>query len=106
SEEHEKYEATYVVRCDALDDKGEPSKRTLFLKSWKKSRNDTTDESISGLRVAVEGKVWKLPDGKTAGDLAKRWLDKKFTKGDDNPFSKMAPPKMAVGETWKPDPKA
>jgi hypothetical protein len=97
------FDATYVVRCDALDEKGDSSKRTFFFNSWKKTKDETTDESLSGSRVEVKGNVWKLPDGETAGPLAKEWLDKKFEKDDDNPFSKLAPPKLAVGKTWNPD---
>src|SRR6185295_10853891 len=91
--------------CDALDAAGGPTKRTVFVKSWKKTKGAETDESIAGSRVTIDGKRWELAAGTTAGPLAKAWLDKKFAKDDDNPLSQLAPRRMAVGETWKPDPK-
>jgi hypothetical protein len=105
--ERELLDATYVVRCDAADANGEPTRSAVFLKSWKKTEDATTDESISGALVVVEGKEWKLADGRTPGIQAKRWLDREFIKGRkaplSNPLSRLVLPKMSVGQTWKPD---
>jgi hypothetical protein len=100
---HETFDARYVVRCDALDSAGAPSKKTIFVESWKNGSDAESDQSISGLRVVIDGKTWTLPAGATAGPLAKKWLDRQCTRGAGDPFSKLAPPKMTVGDTWKPD---
>lgn len=99
-------DAVYSVRCDEADDKGEPTKRTVFVKSWKETKNGKSDESITGALVTVTGNEWKLAPGKTAGNLAGKWLDATFGKKDmGNPLAKVAPTKLKVGETWKADPK-
>jgi len=99
----ESFDATYVLRCDEVDAKGKPTKRTLFVKAWKKAKGKKSDESLAGLRISVSGGEWTLPEGRSAGPLAKAWLDSKFAGRSDNPFSKLAPTRMAVGQTWKPD---
>jgi len=104
--EHETLDATYVLRCDAIADKEEPAKRTLFVKSWKQTVGKQVDESLAGLRIEFEGAAWSLPEGKKAGPLAKKWLGKKFKKDSGDPLSKLAPPRLEIGKPWKPDPKA
>jgi hypothetical protein len=105
--EHEVVDAVYVVRCDEVDEKGDPTKRTVFVKSWKKTKDGTPDESLAGELVTTAGKEWKLASGKAAGAAAKKWLDSTFGKKDSgDPLEKIAPKKLTVGEPWKADPKA
>jgi hypothetical protein len=111
SAQHDGLDAKFVVRCDAVDADGKPTRRTVWFESWKQTRNGESDESISGAHVTVADGAWRLEAGRIASAAATKWLDKKYKKrssgeGDaDNPFKELSPPKMAVGEVWKPDPK-
>jgi hypothetical protein len=104
--DHEAVDAVYVVRCDEAGADGSLAKQTVFVKSWKCAKDTTTDESLTGALLTVTGKEWKLDGGKTAGSLAKKWLDKKFgNKNDSSPLEKIAPKQLTIGQPWKPDPK-
>jgi hypothetical protein len=105
--EHTVLDAVYVVRCDECDDKGDPTKRSVFVKSWNKTKkNDTPNESLAGETVVVTGKEWRLASGKLAGIDARKWLDSTFGKKDSgNPLEEIAPKQLTVGEPWKADPK-
>jgi hypothetical protein len=108
--EHASLEATYVLRADAVDEKGAWTKSTVWFRSWKRTKSGETDESISGARITVEDGVWRMEGARIASVEAGKWLDKKFGKSggddDDNPLKQLKPPKLAVGEVWKPDLKA
>jgi hypothetical protein len=101
----ETLDAVYVVRHDAVDAQGASTKRTLFLKSWKQTKDGATDDSLSGRRVEVDGETWKVADDKIVTAGAKKWLDGEFAKPDQHVLEKLEPPtRMTVGRTWKADP--
>jgi len=106
SSEHELLDATFVVRCDAVDASGDAAKRTVFFKSWKQMKKGQADQSLTGATIAVDGRTWKQSGGDVPGELAKKWLDNRYVKGsDDEPVRKIAPKSLTVGRPWKPDPK-
>lgn len=101
-----------VLRCDEVNDAGDYTKALVWFKAWKQLRGDTTDESLTGAHVEVEGAPGKrtarvvTPDLKPSIEAA-QWLDKELGAGDkdDSKFSDAFLPAgpVAVGESWTPD---
>lgn len=100
----DRVDAVYVVRCDEVDTEGAPTKQTVFFRSWKETKDNETDDSISGARVEVAGDRWKVEAGREANYLARLWLDDKYGKHRDvEPFKKLMPSNMAVGQVFRPE---
>jgi hypothetical protein len=101
-----------VLRCDEVNDAGDYTKALVWFKAWKQVRGDTTDESLTGAHVEVEGASGKrtarvvTPDFKPSIEAA-QWLDKELGAGDKDDsksadaFLPAGP--VAVGESWTPD---
>jgi hypothetical protein len=111
-QETSKESSRVVERVESVDDAGQSTRSTLFVKAWRIESGEKVDTSLEGALVEVTGKKgarsWKILHAPgTPSDRAKAWLDEEWGKGKkgDNTMGKaMTPSKpVAVGESWEPD---